>query len=67
MAVVRRLKISTLVESVPGECPVCMFDALRRVQGFHLTPSGVTPVFDLTYCGRCRAENQRETESPEAP
>lgn len=36
-----------------GECPMCNFDSLRKVTGVHLTPSGVTTVFEQVYCGRC--------------
>lgn len=36
-----------------GECPMCGFDSLRRVTGNHLTPSGVTTMFEQVFCGRC--------------
>lgn len=54
------IQITSITERVEGECPACGFDALRRVRGYHLTPSGVTTMFDQTYCGRCIAEERRE-------
>lgn len=54
-----RIQITTVTEPADGECSDCGFDALRRTRGYHLTPAGVTTLFDQVYCGRCRAEAQR--------
>lgn len=48
----RILKVIMLIIDA-GECPMCGFDSLRKATGNHLTPSGVTTLFEQTYCGRC--------------
>lgn len=46
------IKIHVLTADA-GECPMCGFDSLRKVSGYHLTSNGVTTMFEQTYCGRC--------------
>ena len=41
-----------------GECPECGFDSLRRVRMFMLSSTGVSPVADVTACGRCRNKDR---------
>lgn len=53
------VRLDVLTEPVDGECPTCLFDALRRTHGYSLSPTGVTQVFDVLYCARCRAEEKR--------
>lgn len=55
-----RIEITTIVEPADGDCEDCGFDALRRIRGYHLSPTGVSQMFDQTYCGRCRLEEKRE-------
>lgn len=52
--------VHVLTEPVAGECPACLFDALRRAHGYRLSVHGVTQVFDRIYCGRCAADRRRE-------
>ena len=47
-----RVRVDTITTDA-GECPMCGFDSLRRVVGYHLTVHGVTTMWDQTYCGRC--------------
>lgn len=54
-----RIEVTTITEPAEGECEDCGFDALRRIRGYHITPSGVRTLFDSTFCGRCRAEEKR--------
>lgn len=46
------IPVQVLIRDV-GECPLCGFDSLRKVTGCHLTPQGVTTVFEQLSCGRC--------------
>lgn len=55
------MRITTMVTDA-GECPMCGFDSLRRVTGHHITPSGVTTMFDQTYCGRCINDMRESTD-----
>lgn len=57
------IPVSVLVEQVSGECPACGFDALRRTHGYRLSSHGVTQVFDVIFCGRCRAEERRREQA----
>lgn len=54
-----KVRIHTLSEPIVGECPTCGFDALRRTHGYTLSDTGVTQVFDVLYCARCRSEEKR--------
>lgn len=47
------VKLTPLVENVPGECPTCGFDSMRRARMYRLSEHGVTLVADRTVCGRC--------------
>ena len=53
------VRIHTHSEPFAGEWPACGFDALRRTHGYTLSPTGVTQVFDVLYCARCRSEEKR--------
>ena len=53
------MRIHTLTERIAGECPTCGFDALARTHGYTLNPTGVTQVFDVLACARCRSEEKR--------
>lgn len=56
------IRVDILTEAVPGDCPSCGFEAIRRVHGYHLTSKGVWQVFDRIFCGRCRAEDRAARE-----
>ena len=58
MALVAPVRVTPLVEPVQGECPRCGFDAIRRLHGCTLSERGVTQVFDVIFCGRCKAEER---------
>ena len=53
------IRIDVVTRPAEGECPVCGFDALLEVTGYHLGEHGVSTVLRRVMCGRCVAEAQR--------
>lgn len=49
------IPVQVLIRDI-GTCPMCNFDSLRKVTGCHLTPRGVTTVFEQVFCGRCLSD-----------
>ncbi|QMU97832.1 hypothetical protein FVO59_11910 [Microbacterium esteraromaticum] len=53
------LHMQPLIESIPGDCPTCGFEALRWLRVYRLAETGVTMLGERLYCGRCKAEEKR--------
>ena len=53
------LHLQPRVESIPGDCPTCGYEALKWLRVYRLGDTGVTMLGERLYCGRCRAEEKR--------